>query len=254
MNNNIKSTINSLNVYDIKSPKEKISKVEGRPFCSLSYRKQGTVKINIGDKSFISKADCLTFIPKSQNYSTEIIEDTHMIAVHFNASDAKMFNKPFVIESNNQIHQLFDLVLKSYATENANNFECHSHFYKILAEIEKHFIKKQESKINPAVLEAKTKIDKNFTDSNFNIDSLVASLPICASHLRSEFKKNYSVSPIEYLKNVRLQNAISLLASNYYSIEEVAKKSGYSSTSYFIQSFRKSTSFSPLKYKEKFLI
>jgi len=177
-----------------------------------------------------------------------------MIVIHFNALDEKKFNKPFVIKKqNNQIYHLFDLVLKNYSTENDNNYECYSYFYKILAEIEKHFIKKQESKINPIILEAKLKIDKHFANADFNIDSLVSELPICASHLRSEFRKSYSLSPIEYLKNVRLQNALSLLASNYYSVEEVAEKSGYSSTSYFIQSFRKSTGLSPLKYKDKFL-
>ena len=178
-----------------------------------------------------------------------------MIAIHFNAIDEKMFNVPFIIENTNpELHQLFDAALKSYSAENANNFECYSYFYKILAEIEEHFIKKQESKINPAIKEAKLKIDENFKDSDFNIDALVSELSVCASFLRREFKKIYAFSPIEYLKYVRLQNAISLLASDYYSIEEVAKKSGYSSTSYFIQSFRKSTGFSPLKYKEKFLI
>lgn len=254
MNNNIKSPIISLNVYDIKSQKEKVNIVEGRPFCSLSYRKYGTVKFNIEDREFISKAGSITFIPKGQSYSTEIIEDTHMIAIHFNTLDENTFNIPFVIENkNSQLCQLFESVSKKYSVENDNNYECYSYFYKILAEIEKHFIKKQESNINPVILEAKLKIDKNFANSDFNIDSLVSELSICASHLRSEFRKYYSVSPIEYLKNVRLQNAFSLLASNYYSVEEVSKQSGYSSMSYFIQAFRKSTGYSPLKYKEKFL-
>ena len=110
-----------------------------------------------------------------------------------------------------------------------------------------------ESKINPAVLKAKAEIEKNFTNPDFNINSLVAELPICSSHLRSEFKKSFSLSPIDYLKYVRLQNAISLLISNYYSIEEVALKSGYGSVSYFVQAFRKSTTYSPTKYREKFL-
>ena len=252
MNNNIKSPIISLNVYDIKSQQEKIRKVEGRPFHSLSYRKYGKVKFNIGNNEFISRSSCITFIPKGQSYSTEIIEDTHMIAIHFNVLDEQKLNEPFIIEKENiQIRQLFEAVLKNYSTENDNNYESFSYLYKILAEIENHFKKNEESKINPIILEAKLKIDKNFADSDFNIDALVSELPICASHLRSEFKKNYSVSPIEYLKNVRLQNALSLLASNYYSVEEVSKKSGYSSTSYFIQAFRKSTGFSPLKYKKE---
>lgn len=254
MNNIIKSPVISLSAYDIKSPKGKITKVSGRSFHSLTYRKQGTVKINIGDKTLISTAGCITLTPKKQSYSTKIMQDTHLIAIHFDCLDENMYNIPFVLDSNNQqLRQLFELVVKKYSTDDVNNYECFSYFYKILAEIEKHFRKKQESKIIPAILEAKSKIEKNFADNNFNIDSLVSELPISASYLRNAFKKAYSVSPIDYLKYVRQQNAISLLSSSYYSVEELAEKCGYSSASYFIQAFRKSTGYSPLQYKEKFL-
>ena len=94
-------------------------------------------------------------------------------------------------------------------------------------------------------------IEANFRDSNFNIDRLVDALPISASYLRREFKKAYGVTPIEYLKNIRLQNAISMLSANYYSIEELAKKCGYCSASYFIQSFKKSVGCSPTKYQRE---
>lgn len=254
MNNNIKSPIISLNVYDIKSAKEKINKVHGRSFYSLSYRKQGTVKFDIDKESFVSKANCITFIPKEQSYSTEIIEDTRMIVIHFNLFDENISSLPFIIENaSSQLEQYFNMILKNFSPENINNYECYSCFYKILAEIEKYFQESNSDKINPSVSKAKLKIEQFFSNNNFNIDSLVSCLDISASHLRSEFKKNYSFTPIEYLKYVRLQNAISLLASSYYSVEEIAQKSGYSSTSYFIQAFRSATGYSPMKYKEKFL-
>ena len=111
-----------------------------------------------------------------------------------------------------------------------------------------------ESKIKPKILKAKLEIEENFSDSNFNIDALVNKLQISPSYLRYEFKKAYSMSPIEYLSKVRQKNAMSILASDYYSIEDIAKKCGYCSTSYFIQVFKKNTGYSPLKYKEKFSI
>lgn len=254
MINSIKSTVIALDAYDIKTPKGKTTRVKGRPFHSISYRKQGTVKIDIEKQSFISGKSCITFIPKGQDYSVKTIEDTHIAAIHFNVSDENAFNLPFILTNNTQImEQLFDSVLKSYSAESFNNYECYSCFYRLLAEIEKLFLKKNEEKINPAVSSAKEIIERSFSDNNFNIDFLVDSINISASYLRSEFKKHYSVTPIEYLKYVRLQNAISLLASNYYSIEEIAEKSGYGSASYFIQTFRKSTGCSPLKYREHFL-
>ena len=254
MNNIKNSPVIGLDVYDIYQKNEKITPVSARPFCSLSFRKQGLVQLNDGGKNLISGKNCITFIPKGQSYFTEVIEDTHMIAIHFNQLNENIFNNTFIIENvDKTFEQLFDYALKSYSTENNNNFECYSHFYKLLYEIERHFAKKQEDNIHPEVSKAKAIIEKSFRDNNFNIDALVSNINISASYLRSEFRKSYSLGPLEYLKFIRHQNALSLLASDYYSIEEVSQMCGYTSASYFIQDFHYRTGYSPLKYKEKFL-
>lgn len=254
MNNIIKSPIISLNVYNAKTEKSKPAKVKARPFHSLTYRKKGIVKINIGENAYISKPDCITFMPKGLDYSTEIVLDTDMVAIHFDCFEEDNTLIPFVLENTNQhLVRIFDLMLEKHSTDTPGDFECYSLFYKLLSEIEKLFKEERESKINPAIPEAKMRIEKNFADNDFNIDSLVAELPISASYLRSEFKRVYSITPIEYLQYIRLQNAISMLISDYYSIEDLAKKCGFGSSSYFIQFFSKSTGFSPRKYKENFL-
>lgn len=254
MNNIINSPIISLDVYNIKSPSSKATKVSGRPFHALTYRKKGSVRIDIGSNSLLSNAGCITLTPKGESYSTEVLEETHMIAIHFDCLDENMFNIPFVIErSHDRLERLFDAILDTYSTDGSNNYGCYSHFYSLLCEIDEILRKREEKKIPPAVLDAKSHIEQSFEDNDFNIDSLVASLSISSSYLRREFKKAFSVTPIDYLKYIRLQKAISLLSSDYYSIDELAKNCGYGSTSYFIQSFHKSTGYSPLKYKEKFL-
>lgn len=248
------SPITSLNVYNINLDKQHLTEVKERPFYSLTYRKKGVAKINIDKKSIISKKDCITLIPKNKVYSTEVLESTNIIAIHFDCMYNDSFDKPFVIENNNnQIENLFNKAFEKYSPEDSNLFECYSTFYKILAEIEAYLQKNRDKKIKPIIRNAKAEIEKNFADANFNISTLVNSLQISPSYLRLEFKKAYSLSPIEYLNTVRQKNAISILASDYYSIEDIAKKCGYCSTSYFIQVFKKNTGYSPLKYKEKFL-
>lgn len=249
------SPITSLNVYNISFDKQSLTEVSGRPFYSLTYRKKGIAKITIDGKTIISKKDCITLTPKEKLYSTEILEETHIIAIHFDCLLPNSFDTPFVIETNNnQIENLFNEAFEKYSAEDPNNFECYSIFYKILSEIEVYFQRKQDKKIKPKIRKAKIEIEKNFADSNFNISTLVNNLQISPSYLRSEFKKAYSLSPVEYLNIVRQKNAVSILASDYYSIEDIATKCGYCSTSYFIQVFKKNTGYSPLKYKEKFLV
>ncbi len=253
MNKIIKSPIISLDAYNIDSDKGETTKLKGRAFCSLTYRKEGLVKIKTDEASFLSSEDCITFVPKYQDYSTQIVCNTKMIAIHFDylGENMLMFKKPFVFKNSNQhLKQLFELVFETYTIDDTNNYECYSHFYRLLFEIEKILRKNKEEKekIIPAVIKAKTIIEKNFSNNNFNIDSLVASLSISAAYLRREFKKAYSVTPIEYLKYVRHQKAVSLLSSEYYTIEKIAKECGYGSMSYFIQTFKKTTGFSPKKF------
>jgi len=254
MNFFINSPITSLNVYDVKNPKKKPVKVNGREFYSITYRKEGFVKLNFADKTFISQPGCITFTPKNTGYTTEIVDETHMIAIHFDYPCKSEINEPFVYENRSRkISDLFDEIYEKYSVEDTDNYECYALFYKLLAEIKKHFMLKYNQKITPMVVRAKEMIENNFCDSNFNIDSLVSTLPISASYLRREFKSVYGVSPIEYLKHIRLQNAMALLAADYYSVEDLAEKCGYSGVSYFIQSFKKSTGYSPMEYKKRYL-
>lgn len=254
MNFFINSPITSLNVYDVKSHKGKPTRVGGREFNSITYRKEGTVKLDFDGKILVSHKGSITFTPKNTDYTTEIISDTHMIAIHFDYPLKSEFAEPFVYENSNHIIcNLFDEIYEKYSAEDADNYECYSVFYKILSELKRQFTMSHGQKISSSVIRAKEMIENNFRDSDFNIDRIVSTLAISASYLRREFKAAYGVAPIEYLKNIRLRNAISLLSADYYTVEELAEKCGYSGASYFIQAFKKSTGYSPIEYKRIYL-
>lgn len=252
MNNIKKSPIISISVHDVTNKKHNLVEVEGRPFYALTYRKTGTTKIYINGKSLVSEKNCVTFTPKNCNYTTEVIDDTKIIAIHFDCLDDTSFQTPFVLENQNQrISYLFDMIYKKYSSEKIN-YECFAFFYELLEEIEKQFESKENKTINPIILKAKSEIENNFHDNNFNINKLAESLSVNSSYLRREFKKTFATSPISYLKKIRLKNAVSMLLSDYYSVEYIAHKCGYGSTSYFIQVFHKAKGYSPQKYKEKY--
>ena len=190
-------------------------------------------------------------MPKNKSYTTEVCESTHMIAIHFEVLDDSAFQTPFAIENTNPlIPELFDMLYKKYNAEDNCNFKCLALFYELIEEIMQLLKTSEEGKLNPKIIKARQEIDKRFTDNNFNINTLADLLSVNSSYLRREFNKAYAISPISYLKKVRLQNAVSLLLSGYYSIEDIAKKCGYASASYFIQVFHKSKGCSPQKYKE----
>ena len=65
------------------------------------------------------------------------------------------------------------------------------------------------------------------------------------------FTKSYGLSPISYLNERRLEVSKELLENTDHSIAEVAQLSGFTSQSYFAQSFKKSCHMTAGDYRRK---
>lgn len=70
------------------------------------------------------------------------------------------------------------------------------------------------------------------------------------AHLQKQFKKHAGTSPANYLKQLRIEKAKQLLRTTPDSIAEIAEKSGFGDTSYFILVFKASESVTPLEYRK----
>ncbi len=69
-------------------------------------------------------------------------------------------------------------------------------------------------------------------------------------YLVHSFKEYTGYSPINFLINVRIQEAKHLLSTTDYPISKIAMQVGFSSHSYFCQIFKKETGQSPLQYRK----
>lgn len=66
------------------------------------------------------------------------------------------------------------------------------------------------------------------------------------------FQKSVGMTPIDFLLNIRLQNARQLLRESNLSIAQIAYDTGFSDRNYFIKCFKKSYGVSPMKYRNRF--
>lgn len=92
-------------------------------------------------------------------------------------------------------------------------------------------------------------IDSNFSD-DITLDSLAKMAHLNKYYLIHVFTKYYGFSPISYLNEKRIQSSKELLLSTNHTIAEVAQLSGFSSQSYFAQSFRKACGMTAGKYRK----
>ncbi|HHH54282.1 MAG TPA: AraC family transcriptional regulator [Bacteroidetes bacterium] len=87
--------------------------------------------------------------------------------------------------------------------------------------------------------------------SEISIELLSQKAHLSKSHFSKLFNKEMNISPMEYLKKVRLQNAKKMLRSNELNITQIAQLCGFNSSSYFTKSFKEAFGETPRKFVSK---
>lgn len=95
---------------------------------------------------------------------------------------------------------------------------------------------------------------KNYIKQHFreaiNLDTLAEIVHINKYYLAHSFKNSVGVSPIEYLIQTRIRESKILLETTNYSISDISTITGFSSQSFFSQSFKRVTKLSPSQYRK----
>lgn len=128
--------------------------------------------------------------------------------------------------------------------------ECSLLIYEIILKLYelKHYNydKKINSKLQPAI-----DIIEMFYMHDISITELADSIGYSVSAFTSDFKAAFGVSPKKYLIKFRLNKASDLLKKYpEMSLNNISKRCGFSSVSYFCSSFRKSFNMSPSEYRK----
>ena len=95
-------------------------------------------------------------------------------------------------------------------------------------------------------------IDSHFDDNNLMSQMIAAHSGMSHPHLCRLFSVVYGMSPHDYLVRARINFAKSLLAEQKTAaIDFVAKRSGFSSASYFTKVFKEKTGFTPAQFRHQ---
>lgn len=88
----------------------------------------------------------------------------------------------------------------------------------------------------------------NLSDNDLGIRKLADMMSVSGGTLSKKVKANTGLTVNEYIRISRLKKAAALLADNKYRINEVAYLTGFSTPSYFTQSFRKEFGILPSEF------
>nr|WP_245249313.1 AraC family transcriptional regulator [Vagococcus allomyrinae] len=86
---------------------------------------------------------------------------------------------------------------------------------------------------------------------SISLVELATYLNISQSYLSSIYNKYLNTSPIDYLIQIRIEQACRYLKMTDLKIYEIAKKVGYQDPYYFSRIFKKITGFTPKNYRQQ---
>lgn len=103
--------------------------------------------------------------------------------------------------------------------------------------------------MNKDVAFTKAYIEHNYRDK-ITLDKLAEIRHINKYYLAHTFKKDVGISPIEYLNQIRVKEAKVLLESTDLKVADIAIATGFSSQSFFAQTFRHLAQQTPSQYRK----
>lgn len=95
---------------------------------------------------------------------------------------------------------------------------------------------------------------KEYLDTNYaehiTLETLTSLTHMNKYYMAHSFTKFTGMSPIQYLNRRRLETACQLLRDTDFSVSDISSQTGFSSQSYFTQTFRKVYGITPIKYRQ----
>lgn len=209
---------------------------------------EGTYYTYLNDEEILVNEESVVVIPPGTVHCSQSTDGFRDLFIHVDQIPA-IQDEPFVFaDQTGVVHYLGQLI---YTTWLQKDYNYRSITSSTLALIIEHIIKFQGKGYEfDFVRKLKEILVNQFSDSEFDLAKVNLNLGVSKSYLRSCFKKETGVTPLEYLTNLRVQQAESYLMQNrYMSIGEIASACGFKDIYYFSRCFKKKNGVSPSEFR-----
>jgi AraC-like DNA-binding protein len=91
-------------------------------------------------------------------------------------------------------------------------------------------------------------VEAKMEDPDFNIDTVAETMAFSRTNFYKKFKSLTTLTPMEFVRDMRLQRAKQYLDAGGHNISEVAYLTGFSNPKYFSTCFKEKYHVSPSDY------
>lgn len=252
MDTNILSDLiikNIHSIYTMYSEKNANGKRKSRPLWAVIIKYEGETIYTSNGKTYVSDINNIAVLPKGCDYEWHCTKSGHFAIIEFEcekscsgifsfpvkngetylkaikkAEIGRAVKKPtFILDEMSVLYGLLSLLMKT-------------------AE-QKYLPSDKKQKILPAI----EYIAENYNKGISN-EKLSAVTGLSTVYFRKLFKETTGLSPIRYVRSVKMKKAKEMLKSDYSSVADIAYSLGYNNVYEFSRDFKKHAGISPLKY------
>ena len=238
---------------DIRRKKKYKGDTEARSFHSLSFRVKGNAEFIYDGETVLAKEKSLLLLPEGISYKTKTGLE-HLFVVHFKADESFDANSisSFIPETPAIYQALFQNMYSEWKSKQPGYyFATASYFYSILENIEKDLCQQKYHSNADRMNKVMEFIHSSFADTTLSVANIAELFGTSETYFRRKFKEAYSTTPLKYINDLRLAYAAELLESGYYSVGQVAEKTGFTDAKYFSRIFKQKTGKTPSKTMKK---
>jgi len=211
--------------------------------------------------------ECETYASKDEPYICILIDIKKEIMQEIISSISKEESKKcedvqigvFQDKVTNELEDSIYRLLKMLQSKEESNILGESIlreiFYKIAIGQNSHFLHKMflENKAEAKMIRSLRTIHHEYNE-HLDIPRLAKEEDMSVSSFHTHFKKVTSLSPLQYIKKIRLHKAMDLLTRKDMQVNETAYATGYESSSQFSKDFKSYYGYPPKEAKASFEI
>ena len=234
--------------------------------CELLWVLQGQGELLINTRKITAREQEIYFIPRGCIHSLfSCREDTRICGIVFEEQIFHPHSLPafardalspvnvteHLVSSlpDSPLHRQFSAVLDSYAnTAPCGNLDLMSNLYKLMSLLLQHFgdtvTTADTSRIAPAI----AYLQKNY-HKKLHLSELSRLLYTCDDHLIRLFKTHTGKTPIRFLTDLRIEQAMKLLTHTDLPIAQIAEQTGFTDAAYLSKAFRQAIGMTPRQYR-----
>lgn len=228
------------------------ARMENRPENGLILADSGILSFDYLGHTYSADTDTALAVPSGIDYIYHCDETGVFYVVNFKTTQPFPTSKFSHFDVSNIRIGLINTVRRMYYSwiyeKPACALVCIGLLYQLLSSL--------EMLANGYIPVAKQKLVENafeyilqhLHDPDISNATLSKRCGISDTYFRSLFTQMYQISPMQYVKRRRIQEAQNMLASGDMSVSEVAEAVGYSSIYSFSKAFKTSTGLSPSDY------